>query len=509
MKLARSENAKKGIMLGSLDHIYRSVVPFIIRTIMMYVLGMEYLGLNSLFNSILQVLNLAELGVCGAMVYSMYKPIAEDDEDTICALLRLYRTYYRIIGTVILGVGLALIPFLPSLIKDEIPKDLNLFVLYLLNLAASVLSYWLFAYKASILQAFGRKDVESLIAIFLNTIKYVSQIIALWVFKNYYAFFVIQFVMQIVSNIYTAVWVDRLYPNYKPKGTPDASLKAAVNAKIKDLFTVKIGDVVNKYADNLVISGRLGIVILGAYQNYAYILTLPLNLIYNFFDSVRSGIGNSLELEVLDKNRKDMFKISFLFLWAITVCMAGLVAVYRHFMYLWVGNSPERTFSDITVLLLLVNFYVNSVKSLLDLFKDAAGIWHEDRFRPLVVAIVNLVGNIILISFVGINGILVSTIVTVSIINFPWEIRKLFGSVYGGNAKEYVLFIVEMTVKALLCCVAVYFATFRLPMSGVLWFIIKGVLSVIVSNACFILLNLRGGRIEYMRELIKRFIHKS
>lgn len=58
---------------------------------MIYLMGVEYLGLNSLFTSILQVLNLAELGVGSAMVYSMYKPIAENDKSTICALLKLYK----------------------------------------------------------------------------------------------------------------------------------------------------------------------------------------------------------------------------------------------------------------------------------------------------------------------------------------------------------------------------------------------------------------------------------
>ena len=63
------------------------VIPFILRSIMLQYLGVQYLGLNGLFRSILSFLNLAELGVGSAMVFSMYKPIAEDDRESICALL--------------------------------------------------------------------------------------------------------------------------------------------------------------------------------------------------------------------------------------------------------------------------------------------------------------------------------------------------------------------------------------------------------------------------------------
>ena len=89
------------------------------RTLLIRYLGMEYLGLNSLFTSILQILNLAELGVGSALGYSMYAPIAEGKKDEICALLSLYRRYYRLIGLGIFLAGIVLLPFLPSLVKTD------------------------------------------------------------------------------------------------------------------------------------------------------------------------------------------------------------------------------------------------------------------------------------------------------------------------------------------------------------------------------------------------------
>ena len=171
-KIERTKNASRNIFFGVILKIYQILVPFLMRTAMIYLMGVQYLGLNSLFTSVLQVLNLAELGVGSAMVYSMYKPIAEDDDTTICALMKLYRTYYRVIGLVIAVVGCALTPFIPHLIKSDVPAGINVYILYLLNLGATVLSYWLFAYKNSILQAHQRADVVSKVAIITNTIQY-------------------------------------------------------------------------------------------------------------------------------------------------------------------------------------------------------------------------------------------------------------------------------------------------------------------------------------------------
>ena len=184
MKIEKTKNASRNIIIGVFLKIYQILLTFIMRTVMMYTIGVEYLGLNSLFTSVLQVLNLAELGVGSAMVFSMYKPIAEDDSLTICALMKLYKIYYRVIGGIILIIGLGLTPFIPKLISGNIPTDMNVYILYLLNLFATVLTYWLFAYRNSILQAHQRNDVVSKVTLGTETIKYILQITALVLFHN-------------------------------------------------------------------------------------------------------------------------------------------------------------------------------------------------------------------------------------------------------------------------------------------------------------------------------------
>ena len=237
------------------------------RTAMIYLMGVQYLGLNSLFTSALQVLNLAELGVGSAMVFSMYKPIAENDNTTICALMKLYRTYYRVIGLVIAVVGCALIPFIPRLIKSDVPADINIYILYLLNLGTTVLSYWLFAYKNSILQAHQRADVVSKVTLVTSTIQYGSQLFVLWAFHNYYLYVIVMLATQALTNIVTAVCADKLYPQFKPRGKVDKIQVQKINQRIRDLFTSRIGGVVYDSADTIVVSAFLGLTVLAKCNN--------------------------------------------------------------------------------------------------------------------------------------------------------------------------------------------------------------------------------------------------
>lgn len=132
MRLNRVKNTKRNIIIGEIDKILGIILPFIVRTMMIHLLGAECLGLNGLFYSIMQMLNLAEMGFGSAIIFSMYKPIAENDTDSINALLYFYAKVYRAVGLIILAAGLLLIPFLDYLIKDEPPRDINIYVIYMI-----------------------------------------------------------------------------------------------------------------------------------------------------------------------------------------------------------------------------------------------------------------------------------------------------------------------------------------------------------------------------------------
>lgn len=479
-RIERTKNASRNIVFGILLKLYQILVPFAMRTVMIYLMGVQYLGLNSLFTSILQVLNLAELGVGSAMVFSMYKPIADDDAQSICKLLRLYRVYYRVIGLLIAVVGCALTPVIPKLIHGTVPANLNIYVLYLLNLAATVCSYWLFAYKNSLLQAHQRTDVVSKVGLLTSTIQYGLQMFVLWAFHNYYLYVLVALFTQALTNILTALAATRFYPQYKPKGKISKAQIQKINQRIRDLFTSKVGAIVYNSADTIVVSACLGLTVLAVYQNYFYILNAVSSLIAVAFSACTAAIGNSIVTESRKKNFRDFDTFTFIIFWIGGVCSVCLLCLYQPFMELWVGRDLMLPFS--AVICFVIYFYVYQYNSLLNMYKDAVGLWHEDRWRPLISALVNLALNLILVHFIGIFGVLLSTVLAILFVGMPWLIHNLFTIIF--DRKYMIPFlwkIFQYSLMVIISCVICFFLCQWVHLESFAGLIIRGLICVMAS----------------------------
>lgn len=498
-KIERTKNAARNIVFGVILKAYQIVIPFLMRTAMIYLMGVQYLGLNSLFVSVLQVLNLAELGVGSAMIYSMYKPIAEDDNEIICALMKLYKNYYRVIGLVIAIVGCILTPFIPKLISGDVPDGLNIYLLYLLNLGATVLSYWLYAYKNSILQAHQRTDIVSKVTLITSTIQYILQLLVLWLFKNYYLYVIIVLATQALTNIITAMCADRLYPQFVPKGQVSLEKKKAINRRIRDLFTSKIGSIVYDSADTIVISAFLGLTALAVYQNYFYILNSITGIITVIFAACTAGIGNSIVIETKEKNYHDLKVFTFIICWVAGFCAVCLLCLYQPFMELWVGKDLMLSF--VAVVCFVVYFFVRQLNSLFNTYKDASGMWHEDRFRPLTAALTNLVLNLILVQFIGIYGILISTVLAILCVGMPWLLHNMFTVIFEKkHLLDYLRKLLYYFIIVLASCVVTYYVCSKINCGAFRAFFIRGMICLTVPNLIYLVAFRK--RIEFIDSLL-------
>lgn len=479
MKMEKTKNASRNIIFGVFLKVYQIFLPFLMRTIMMYTIGVQYLGLNSLFSSILQVLNLVELGVGNAMVFSMYKPIAEDDEITICALLKLYRLYYRIIGAVILVFGIMLIPILPKLISDDIPANMNIYILYLLNLLATVFTYWLFAYRNSVLQAFQRTDVISKITIITETIKYFFQFAVLLIWKNYYFFVIVLLLTQIINNIITAIISKKMFPSLNPEGNLAKEKIRNINGKIKDLFTSKLGYTIVSSADTIVISAFLGLTVLAKYQNYYYILNAVIGFMSVIYSSITAGIGNSILTKSRDDNYEDFKTFTLLVTFVSGICCACFLTLYQPFMIIWMGK--DMLLSDSMVVLFCFYFWFYELVMMISVYKDAGGIWHEDRFRPLLSGVVNLLINLILVKIIDLYGIVISTILSQICISLPWIIKNVNNLIFHRSSKPYFALILRNTLIIVCTSMGVGFINHFISVNGIIGLFIRGLVAILLS----------------------------
>ena len=484
MKLERTRNAARNIVFDGTLEMVNMLFPFVIRSVMLHFLGTEYLGLNGLFKSLLTFLNLAELGVGSAMVFSMYKPIAEDDTPTICALLRLYRTFYRIIGLVVAATGLVLMPVLPNLIKGDLPADMNLYVLYLMNLGNTVMTYWLFAYKGSLLMAHQRRDVISKVTLLVRMTEYTLKILILVLTRNYYLYLSVQLLCQLAVNLLIAVCATKMYPGYVTVGKLPKEKTLDIFRRVRDLFTSKLSATVFDAADTLVISAFMGLTVLALYQNYYFIITALRMMLIVFLNACMAGVGNKLVMESKEANYRDLEKISLLFLWILGVTSSMLLCMYQPFIHVWMGEDNMLAVG--LVFCFVVYYYSMGANKLINMFKDAAGIWRVDRWRPLTAALANLSLNLITVRFMGLYGVLLSSVVSIVFIQSPWLFHNLFREVFPRQCMgKYARLFGGLTAVALISCGASWFVCglFKLNVWSTL--VLNAALSFLVPNLFF------------------------
>lgn len=484
MKFNRTKNSKRNIFYGIISKFLVLFLPFITRTVIIKEMGADYLGLNGLFTSVLTVLNVAELGFSNAIVYSMYKPVANDDTNAINALLRLYRTIYRALGIFILVAGVTLIPFLPQFVNGSVPNDINLISLYLIYLLNASISYFAFSYLRSLMSVFQREDILSKITMALAVIQSVLQIAVVITLHNYYAYAIILPVISLLTNLLIAFIANKMFPQYKCEGKVDEETQAEIKQNMKGLVIAKVGGVSRNAFDNIFISAFLGLADVAIYNNYYYISNAVTAMMVLLITSITASIGNSVATESKEQNYNTMTNIIFVYMWIASWCTVCMLCIYQPFMEIWVGEGLKLPLHS--MILFCLYFYVLKIGDVQSVYMTTAGLFYEFRVCAIHQAITNIVLNYVLGRLFGIDGIIIATMISIIFIDFLYGNRIVFKFYFRNNKeKEYyfnhLLYFIVTTIVA--------FCTFIIASQyGI---IIRGILCCIVPNILMILIYSR------------------
>ena len=486
MRFDRVGNAKKNMVFGVANRASVILLPFIVRTVIKKTVGVDYLGLNSLFASILTVLSMAELGFSSAIVYNMYKPVAEDDYDTIRALLNYYRKVYRIIGLAVLLIGLLLMPYLPKLIHGDVPADINLYVLYLIYLINTALSYFLFAYLSSLIAAYQRNDVISRNNMIATIGMNAAQIVVLLTLRNYYVFAIMMPVFTIFNNVRLAIVAKKMYPHLKAKGNPTAEMIRDIKKRVSGLMVSKMCGVSRNALDSIFISSFLGLTITAMYNNYYYIMTAITSMILLVNSSILSGVGNSLVVDSVEKNYRDMNRYIFLYMWVAGWCTACLVCLYQPFMRIWMGEA--MMFPMHIVIMLSLYFYMLAMGDIRETYAEASGLWWEHRYRSIAQTVVNLTLNYLLGKWFGVTGIVAATLISLFFVDFCYGSSIIFKYVFTRQkpSEYYLRHLLYLAVTAC-ACGATYYVCSLVHLGNWGTLLVRGLICCIMPNLLYII----------------------
>lgn len=506
----RTENTLRGIFWGITNTVASIGLPFITRTILIYILGVEYVGLGSLFSSVLQVLSFAELGLGSALVYSMYEPIAKRDDVKVRALLNFYKKSYRVIGCIILTAGIVVLPFLKQLVNGDMPGDINLHVLFLIYLANNVVSYFMFAEKTSLLLACQRDDLNSRVSLLVKIIQNILQIAIILISGDYYLFSICIPICTVLSNAFSAKVARREYPEYYCEGKIDKKELKTIEKNVGGMIFQKIGNIVLLSVDTIVISIFLGLKMVGIYNNYYYIIT-ALNMFMGMICRVLiPAIGNSIACESREKNYKDFQKFLLIYEWIVIWMSACVLCLTQPFVKIWVGE--ELMLSNCMAILFAAYFFCLKWLDIVYVYREASGIWWQGKWFPLISAIVNLVLNVVLVQQMGLAGVLLSTIICLLFIHDTigvYILKKYYFKDVLSLKKFYlrqiyVFFCFIFTGLITYCVCSVF------KFEGIIQLLVRVVICVIIPNALLLTLFYKFGTFNEMKKitinsLLRRF----
>ena len=467
------------------------LAAFYVRRLLIQYIGNEANGIEALFGSIIGLLSVAELGVGSAIIFSMYKPIVDDDKKSVAALYCLYRRLYRIIGAVIFIAGQGLMPLLPVLISDYEALDINVFVTFTLTLISVTISY-LYSAKTSLIEAYKDGYINTAIVTASRLLRYLMQIAAILIWKSFSAYIVCQIIETMIIWIVTEHIVRKLHPDIIAMNEKlDKEATAEVTKNVKAMFMHKIGAILVGAVDSIIISAFIGVTILGKYTNYTAICGAMTGILALLFTPLTAVVGH-----LCASGKSEEIKGYFAHFYSVNYII-GLIFFLGY--YAVADNTVELLFGSGLVLpvaipfVITLNSFIGYMRYSPLLFRDASGTFYYDRWKPLAEGLANLMLSLLFVKTFPagyeVVGVIVATIVTNLLICDIVEPHIIFKYVFKESEKSfcirnYINIGVFITCMAIMSLLRVDCSS---SMAGIM---VNGSISIGISLAALLIISI-------------------
>ena len=495
---SRTKNVSRNMLVALICQFASLILNFVSRTVFVKTLGIDYLGVNGLFTNVLTVLSFAELGIGNAMIFSMYKPLAQEDTQKLASLMHLYKKAYQIIGTIVALVGLGVLPFLNVVIKDGSNVNESIEILYLLFLANSVVSYF-FVYKKSIIIADQKNYIVLLLTEGIHIIQIIIQIVFLLITRNYIVFLLIQIGCTFLGNIIASIVANKLYPFLKGKPKElDKVERKHIFKNVRALAVYKFGSVVLNGTDNILVSSLVGVTSVGLVSNYVLLNTACNSILGKVTEGFTASVGN-LNAVADSQKQYDIFKkIFFITAWLYGFVTVALIVLGHKFVSLWIG--PEYLVDSLTAIAIVLGFYVQGVHFAAYTYRTTLGLFTQAQITPLLAAIFNIVLSIILCNKIGLAGIFIATPISRLITTGTIDPILIYKKVFRKNPlKYYSIYAGYMILFSGIAIICNYLCGL-VALAGWLGLILQAVIVLFVFN---ILMLLIFGSNKMFREILR------
>ena len=502
--MSRTDKSLKNITFGLSAQLITTLMTFISRTIMLKFLGLEIVSLNSLFHEVITTLSLAELGMGSAIVYNLYKPLAENNIEKVSQLMTFFKQAYRVIAGAIFVLGAIACFFAPKMVNGiDFPNGYLylVFMLFVINISFS----YLYSYKISLLNADQNNYIYSIYSSIYKVIGSVLLVGIMVVTKDFIIYLITNIIVTLITNILISHKIDMKYNYLKKIPLPKEDKKNIYN-NVKNIFIKELSGKITSSTDNILISTIISTIVVGKYSFYSTILAVLKQFTERIEVSLRSSMGN---LYASGKNTECMNVLHRLTWGYCTMGIVFCTCFYsgcQSFISFWVGT--DYLLEKPVIFILTINLFCYVCSKPIYSAMHVSGFFVEGRNISIIGSVVNLITSIIFAYLIGISGIFLGTFLTyfIQIVAKVYYVYKLK---FECSSRDYVWLLIKFSVVLLALVFGCdYISTFINTSINLLDFMLKSLISGVISFFVLILLFRKDREFLYFKSLALCFIYK-
>lgn len=411
--------------------------------IFIQILGSETLGLYQLFSQIMVYVALVDGGLSSAVLYSLYKPNVENDEEGLNQILSGALKIFSLIGFIVFFVAAIIAFVVPFFIKDTVFPYQYIVITFILFSLSNAIGYFFVPYQA-LLEVKEKKYITNLCLQIGQIIQNILEIVLLLCGWSFLSVLVMHSIVKLISNLLTAIICKKIYKNIKFNSS-EKNYK--FTKKLKDLFFHKINGLVGSNIDSLIISKFLGLTSVAIYSTYNYIINMLKTILGKISSSILAIIGNASS-----KNKERSYEIflelnSMLFFLATVICVP-LMVVLNNFIIIWYDGEITTTF--LIAFSFVIYLFIFVIKQSITTFITAEGLFKETKICAITDTITNLILSFVLVWKFGIAGVIIATSISVFISEFCMKNFILYKQVFKKNVFSFYIKNIKFFVIALL-----------------------------------------------------------
>ena len=510
--MTRAQNSFYNIITTLLSSVLLPILNFVTRTVFIRCLGDSYLGIEGVFSNILMFLSLANLGFDAAIAYELYHPLEEKDFVRVHALMDLYKKVYRIIGCVILGAGLCLIPLLPVFVKDyELFAELglNAVVVFLMYLFNSATSYWFFAYKATLMSAAQKSYVLTIVGYAVSIVGTLCQILALVLTHNFLVYLAVQILFAILRKLINAIVCDRRFPFLREKA-PEPLPKEQRKKIFKECYAIffhRMNGTILNVSDTIVLTSMAGMWYVGLYSNYLAVKNAVYGVVGVITSALQASMGSLFAADNKDWTRLLYRAVSYVTCWFYGIGAIGVAVLTDSFISdVWIGerfvvsgweHAGHIVYTPLA-LLVGIELYFLGHANVGSLFRNTSGLFYRLRYRPIYSILVNLIVSLLTVPYLGIAGCVVGTIVALGTGEILIDSIVINRRALEQSPLPYFLRLLGHSAIIAVSGVLCWQLCRLVPLGGVAGFLVRGVICVVTPTALFLGLTCRSTEFRYL-----------